>query len=79
MKHIAGKSIGRVDSLSKRADWVKEVKENNENQIMLIKEWLEIRTIEKGQLLIEKAKNNEVVKTVEEIKKTGVKVLRNNK
>jgi len=47
--------------------------------------------IEKGQLLIEEAekeiiekikksetKNNKVVKVVEEIKKTGVKVLRNN-
>ena len=59
---------------------------------MLKKEWLEIRAIEKRQLLIErveeeiieKIKNSEVkdekvVKTVEEIKKAGVKVLKNNK
>jgi len=52
---------------------------------------LEIRIIEKGQLLIEraeeeiikkikklKAKNDKVVKGVEEIKKVEVKVLRNN-
>jgi len=58
---------------------------------MLKKEWLEIRVMEKEQLLIEKvekeiiqkikkseAKNNEVVKTVEEMKKIGVKVLRND-
>jgi len=53
---------------------------------------LEIRAITKRQLLIEKAekeiiekikkseaKNNKIVKTVEEIKKTRVKVLRNDK
>jgi len=56
---------------------------------MLKKEWLEIRAIEKRQLLIEgveeeiidkieksKAKDNEVVKVVEEMKNVGVKVLR---
>ena len=58
---------------------------------MLKKEWLEIRTMEKGQLLIEEvkeeiiekikrseAKDNKVVKIVEEMKNVGVKVLRNN-
>ena len=58
---------------------------------MLKKKWLEIREMEKRQLLIKgaeeeiiekikklEAKDNEVVKVVEEIKKTGVKVLRNN-
>ena len=59
---------------------------------MLKNEWLEIRAMEKGQLLIEgaeeeiinkikksKAKDDEVVKVVKEIKKTGFKVLRSNK
>ena len=58
---------------------------------MLKKEWLEIRVMEKGQLLIEEvkeeiiekikrleAKDNKVVKIVEEMKNVGVKVLRNN-
>jgi len=58
----------------------------------LKKEWLEIRAMEKRQLLIkgveeeiiEKIKRSEVkgdkiVKVVEEIKNVGVKVLRNNK
>jgi len=58
---------------------------------MLKKKCLEIRVMEKRQLLIEKvekeiiekirkseAKNNEVVKAMEEMKKMGVKVLRNN-
>ena len=59
---------------------------------MLKKEWLEIRAIEKEQFLIEEAeeeiiekvekseeKDDEVIKVVEEMKKAGVKVLRNEK
>ena len=77
--------------MSCNIDWAEEVERNNENQVMLKKEWLEIRVMEKIQLLIEeakeeiiekikksKAKDDEVVKIVEEMKKTGVKVLRNN-
>ena len=58
---------------------------------MLKKEQLKIRAIEKGQFLIKeaeeeiiekikksKAKNDEVVKAVEEMKKVGIKVLRND-
>ena len=53
LKYIASKSIGRADSLSRRADWIEGVEKYNENQIMLKKEWLEIRVIEKEQLLTE--------------------------
>ena len=83
--------MGQADSLSKITYQAKEVERNNENQVMLKKEWLQIRVMEKEQLLIEKveeeiiqkikkseAKNDEVVKTVEEMKKIGVKVLRND-
>jgi len=65
------------------------VERDNENQVILKKEWLEIRAIEKGQLLIEEAeeeivekiKKSEVKdnKVVEEMKRAGVKVLRNDK
>jgi len=47
LKHVAGKSIGRVDSLSRRADWAEEIERDNENQMMLKKKWLNIRAIEK--------------------------------
>ena len=47
LKYVAGKSMGRADSLSRRADWAEGVKRDNENQVMLKKEWLEIRAIEK--------------------------------
>jgi len=89
---MASKSIDRVDSLSRRVNWIEGVEKDNENQVTLKKEWLEIRVMEKEQFLIERAeekiiekikksemKDNEVVKVVEEIKKTGVKVLRNDK
>ena len=46
LKHVAGKSMGRADSLSRRVDWAKEMERDNENQVMLKEEWLEIRAIE---------------------------------
>ena len=58
---------------------------------MLKKEWLEIRVMEKRQLLVKRVeeeiierikklevKDDKIVKAVEEIKKTRVKVLRND-
>ena len=86
MKHVAGKSIERADSLSRRVDWAEGVERDNENQVMLKEEWLEIRAIE--QLVegpekeivkrIKEARNKdeEVIKVVEEMKKAGVKMLR---
>ena len=37
LKHIAGKSMGQADSLSKRADWTEGIKRDNKNQVMLKK------------------------------------------
>jgi len=36
----------RADSLSRRVDWAEEVERDNENQVMLKKEWLEVRVME---------------------------------
>jgi len=55
--------------LSRKADWAEGVERDNENQIILKKEWLEIRAIEKGQLLIEGAEKG----IIEKIKKSEVK------
>jgi len=46
LKHVAGKSMGRADSLSRRVDWAKGVERDNKNQVILKKEWLEVRVIE---------------------------------
>ena len=86
LKHVAGKSMGRADSLSRRVDWAEGVEKDNENQIMLKEEWLEVRAMEQ---LIEgpekeivkrikeaRDKDEEVIKVVEEMKKAGVKTLK---
>jgi len=86
LKHVAGKSMGRVDSLSRRVDWVERVEKDNENQVMLKKEWLEVRVMEQliegpEEGIVKKIKeardkDKEVIKVVEEMKKAGVKMWR---
>ena len=46
LKHVASKSMGRADSLSRRVDWVEGVERDNENQVILKEEWLEARVME---------------------------------
>ena len=87
---MAGKSMGQANSLSRRVDWAEGVERDNENQMILKRKWLKIRVMDRKQWLIEGAKediiekikksearNDEVIKAVEEIKKVGVKMLRN--
>jgi len=62
LKHMAGKSMGRADSLSRKTNWMEEVERDNENQVMLKKKWLKVRVIEKRQLLIEAVKNRIIEK-----------------
>ena len=78
--------MGRVDSLSKRVDWAEEVERDNKNQVMLKKEWLEVRAMEQlvegpEQEIVRKIKevrdkDKKVIKAVEEMKNAGVKTLR---
>jgi len=80
--------MGKVDSLSRRVDWTKRVERDNKNQVMLKKEWLEVRVME--QLVeepekeivkrIKEARNKDekVIKAVEKMKKAEVKILRND-
>ena len=87
LKHVAGKSMGRADSLSRRVDWAKGVERDNKNQVMLKEELLEVRMMEQlvegpEEEIVKKIKearnkNKEVIKAVEEMKNAGVKMLRN--
>ena len=89
LKHVAGKSMERADCLSRRVDWAERVEKDNENQIMLKEEWLEVRVMEQlvegpEKEIVKKIKevrnkDEEVIKAVEEMKKAGVKMLRNEK
>jgi len=70
----------RADSLSRRVDWAEGVEKDNENQVMLKKEWLEVRAMEQ---LVE-GPEEEIVKKIKEARdkdekviKAGVKKLRN--
>ena len=40
LKHVPGKSMGKVDSLSRRPDWQVGVDKDNEDRVLVKKEWL---------------------------------------
>jgi len=80
--------MGKVDGLSRRLDWEVGVKKNNEEQTLVKKEWLEAKRIRVAEVIIEgvdlldkvrkcEAKDDEVIKAVEEIKQAKVKMLKN--
>ena len=66
------------------------VEKDNEDQRLVKPEWLEVRKTETVEIIVDgvdlleevrksKVKDNEVVKAVEEMKRAGVKMLRNEK
>jgi len=72
--------------LSRRPDWEVGVERDNEDEMLVKPEWLEVRRTEKVEVIVEevdllekvrqsKVKDDEVVKVVEEMKWTGVKML----
>ena len=88
LKHVPETRMGKADGLSRRSDWKVDVDRDNENQIFIKDNWvcslqevvieeLEVELLEK----IKKArsKDKDVVRVVEEMKKTKVKKLRGNK
>ena len=89
LKYVADKSMVRADSLSRRVDWAEGVERDNKNQVMLKEEWLEIRVMEQlvegpekeivKRIKEARDKDEEVIKVVEEMKKAGVKTLRDKK
>ena len=63
------------------------MEKNNEDQRLVKPEWLEVRKMEMVEIIVDgvdllekvrksKVKDNEVVKAVEEMKRAGVKMLR---
>jgi len=87
LKHVPGSRMGKADSLSRRPDWKVGVEKDNEDQRLVKPGWLEVRKIETVEIIVDgvdlleevrksKVKDNEVVKAVEEMKKAGVKMLR---
>ena len=77
----------KADGLSRRPDWRVRVEKNNENQVVIKKDWLhsmqvvieepEVEILEKIKKT--RSKDEEVVRVVEEIKKAKVKMLQGDK
>ena len=79
--------MGKADSLSRRPDWEIGVERDNEDEKLIKPEWLEVRKTEAVEIIVDgvdlleevkksKVKDDKVVKVVEEMKRAGVKMLR---
>jgi len=90
LKHVPGSKMGKADSLSRRLDWEIGVEKNNEDEILVKPEWIEVRRTEAVEIIVNgidlleevrksKVKDNKVIKAVEEMKRAGVKMLRDEK
>jgi len=90
LKHVPGSKMGKADNLSKRPDWKVGVDKDNEDKTLVKLEWLEVRKTEAVEIIVDgvdlleevrksKVKDDEVVKAIEEMKRAGVKMLRNEK
>jgi len=76
-----------ADGLSRRPDWEVGVEKDNEEQTLVKKEWLEEKRVRMAEVIIEgvdllnkvrkcEARDDEVIKAVEKMKRAGVKMLR---
>jgi len=87
LKHVPGSKMGKADSLSRRPDWKVGVEKDNKDETLVKPEWLEVRKTEVVEIIVDgvdlleevrksKVKDDEVVKVVEEMKRAGIKMLR---
>jgi len=79
LKYIPGSKMEKADSLSKRLDQEVEIEKDNEDEKLVKPEWLEVKKIEKVEVIVErvdllekvkqsKVKDDEVTKVIEEMK-----------
>ena len=80
--------MGKADRLSRRSDWKIGVDRDNEDQVIIKNRWIcnlqevviegpEVELLEKIKKV--RSKDEDIVRVVEEIKKTKVKELRGDK
>jgi len=85
LKHVLGSKMGKADGLSRRSDWEKGGEGDNEERTLLKLEW--VQRIRAGEVIVEgidilekirksEAKDDGVIKAVEEMKRAEVKMLR---
>jgi len=79
--------MGKANGLSRRPDWEVRVEKDNEEQMLVKKEWLGAKRIRVMEVVIDgvdlldkvrkyEAKDDEIVKVVEKMKQAEVKMLR---
>ena len=74
--------MGKADRLSRRPDWQEEVEKDNEDQKLIKPEWIRgaETMIEEGNLKKRikrvQEEDKKVVKAVKELKRTGIKMLK---
>jgi len=79
--------MGKADSLSRRPDWEVGVEKDNEDEMLVKPKWLEVRRTEAVEIIVDridlleeirksKVKDDKIVKAMEEIKRAGVKMLK---
>jgi len=74
--------MGKADGLSRRPDWQEGMERDNKDRTLIKPEWVRgVETIVEEENLRERTKraqegNERVIKAVEELKKAGVKTLR---
>jgi len=87
LKYVPESKTKKADSLSRIPDWKIGVNKDNKNKILVKPKWLIVKRTEKieitmkGVNLLEKVrwskvKDNKVIKVVEKMKWTGVKILK---
>ena len=82
LKHVLGKSMGKANRLSQRVDWQERVENNNKDRTLIKPEWVRgVETLVENRSLRERIKkaqegDEKVVKAVEDLKRAGVKSLR---
>jgi len=82
LKYVPGKSIGKADGLSRRLDWQEGVERDNKDQTLIKPEWIRgVETLVEERNLKERIKraqkeDKKAVKAVEELKRAGIKMLK---
>jgi len=82
LKYVPGKSIGKADKLSRRLDWQERVERDNKDQTLIKPEWIRgVETLVEERNLKERIKraqeeDKKAVKAVKELKRAGIKTLK---
>ena len=66
LKHVPGSRMGKADGLSRRSDWEVGVEKDNEEQMLVKKEWLEAKRIRVTEVIIEGVDLLDKVKSVKQ-------------